>query len=62
MPLEENLETAQEELDDILHKLFQDINGLNKAIYGEDAGNYRQKFSWSKQKIKKLWQNVSSYW
>jgi ABC-type transporter Mla subunit MlaD len=43
VPLEENLETAQEELDDILHKLFQDINGLNKAIYGEDAGNYRQK-------------------
>ncbi|XP_063414652.1 rho GTPase-activating protein 7-like isoform X2 [Mytilus trossulus] len=40
VPLEENLEAAQEELDDILHKLFQDINGLNKAIYGEDAEDY----------------------
>ena len=35
---EEDLENAQEELDMILQKLFQDINGLNKAIYGEDAG------------------------
>lgn len=41
VPLEENLEAAQEELDDILHKLFKDINGLNKAIYGEDAGKSR---------------------
>ncbi|KAK3099831.1 hypothetical protein FSP39_010437 [Pinctada imbricata] len=34
---EENLEHAHQELDMILQKLFQDINGLNKAIYGEDA-------------------------
>ena len=46
VPLEENLEAAQEELDDILHKLFQDINGLNKAIYGEDAGKLLKLFKY----------------
>ena len=35
---EEDLETAQQELDMILSKVFEDINVLNKAIYGEDAG------------------------
>lgn len=38
VPLEENLEAAQEDLDMILYNLFQDINGLNKTIYGDDAG------------------------
>lgn len=37
---DDDLQTTQKELDLILHKLFQDINGLNKAIYGEDAGGY----------------------
>jgi hypothetical protein len=35
---EEDLESAQEELDLILSKVFEDINVLNRAIYGEDAG------------------------
>lgn len=34
---EEDLESAQHELDMILSKVFEDINVLNKAIYGEDA-------------------------
>ncbi|XP_061165174.1 rho GTPase-activating protein 7-like isoform X2 [Saccostrea echinata] len=34
---EEDLESAQQELDLILSKVFEDINVLNKAIYGEDA-------------------------
>ncbi|XP_056009858.1 rho GTPase-activating protein 7-like isoform X3 [Ostrea edulis] len=34
---EEDLESAQEELDLILSKVFEDINVLNRAIYGEDA-------------------------
>lgn len=37
---EEDLSTAQKELDMILFQLFEDINGLNKAIYGEEAGLY----------------------
>ncbi|KAJ8298015.1 hypothetical protein KUTeg_024546 [Tegillarca granosa] len=37
VPIEENLEAAQEDLDMILYNLFQDINGLNKTIYGDDA-------------------------
>ncbi|OWF48936.1 uncharacterized protein LOC110452430 isoform X2 [Mizuhopecten yessoensis] len=36
---EEDLQSTQKELDLILHRLFQDINGLNKAIYGEDAAD-----------------------
>lgn len=38
VPIEEDLATAQEELDIILSELFQNINGLNKAINGENAG------------------------
>lgn len=38
VPIEEDLTTAQEELDIILSELFQNINGLNKAINGENAG------------------------
>ncbi|KAL5011439.1 hypothetical protein ScPMuIL_009990 [Solemya velum] len=34
---EEDLNAAQKELDIILFQLFEDINGLNKAIYGEEA-------------------------
>ncbi|XP_052278825.1 uncharacterized protein LOC127877199 isoform X2 [Dreissena polymorpha] len=37
VPVEEDLTTAQQELDIILSELFQNINGLNKAINGEDA-------------------------
>ncbi|KAL4230817.1 Dynein light chain Tctex-type [Mactra antiquata] len=37
VPIEEDLATAQEELDIILSELFQNINGLNKAINGENA-------------------------
>lgn len=38
VPIEEDLATAQKELDIILSELFQNINGLNKAINGDDAG------------------------
>lgn len=38
VPIEEDLATAQQELDIILSELFQNINGLNKAINGDDAG------------------------
>lgn len=38
VPIEEDLTTAQQELDIILSELFQNINGLNKAINGENAG------------------------
>lgn len=38
VPIEEDLATAKQELDIILSELFQNINGLNKAINGEDAG------------------------
>lgn len=40
VPIEDDLATAQEELDIILSELFQNINGLNKAINGENAGWY----------------------
>ena len=38
VPIEEDLSVAQQELDIILSELFQNINGLNRAINGEDAG------------------------
>lgn len=37
VPIQEDLAEAQQELDIILSELFQNINGFNKAIYGEDA-------------------------
>ena len=40
VPIEEDLQTAQKELDIILSELFQNINGMNKAIYGDSAGLY----------------------
>ena len=40
VPIEEDLATAQKELDIILSELFQNINGLNRAINGDDAGEY----------------------
>ena len=38
VPIEEDLSVAQQELDIILSELFQNINGLNRAINGDDAG------------------------
>lgn len=38
VPVEEDLSVAQQELDIILSELFQNVNGLNRAINGEDAG------------------------
>jgi len=38
VPIEEDLTTAQQELDIILSELFQNINGLNRAINGDNAG------------------------
>ena len=40
VPIEEDLSVAQQELDIILSDLFQNINGLNRAINGEDAGRF----------------------
>ncbi|XP_052792367.1 uncharacterized protein LOC128226503 isoform X2 [Mya arenaria] len=37
VPVEDDLTAAQEELDIILSDLFQNINGLNRAINGDDA-------------------------
>ena len=49
VPIEEDLSVAQQELDIILSELFQNINGLNRAINGEDAGTWTFIFQTSSQ-------------